>query len=57
MTIFAETVEGLQKGLNILESYCNRSKITLINVKTKLMVYRKGCILPRDERSFYNNQD
>ena len=57
MTIFAETAEGLQIGLDILESYCNRWKVTVNIEKTKIMVFRKGGILPRDMRFFYNNQE
>ena len=34
MTIFAETAEGLQKGLDILESYCNRWTLT-VNIEKK----------------------
>ena len=57
MTIFAETAEGLQKGLDILGSYCNRWKITVNIEKTKIMVFRKGGILPRDMRFLYNDQE
>ena len=57
MTIFSETEEGLQKGLDILESYCIRWKLTVNIEKTKIMVFRKGGILPRDLRFFYNNQE
>ena len=42
MTIFADTAEGLQKGLDILESYCNRWKITVNIEKTKLWCLGKG---------------
>ena len=42
ITIFAETAEGLQIGLVILESYCNRWKLTVNIEKTKIMVFRKG---------------
>ena len=52
MTIFSETEEGLQKGLDILESYCIRWKLTVNIEKTKIMVFRKGGILPRDLRFF-----
>ena len=57
MTIFAETAEGLQIGLDIYESYCNRWKLTVNIEKTKIMVFRKGDILPRGMRFFYNNQE
>ena len=56
MTIFAEIAEGLQKGLDILGSYRNRWKITVNIEKTKIMVFRKGGILPRDMRFLYNDQ-
>ena len=36
MTIFSETEDGLQRGLNVLESYCKRWKITLNIDKTNL---------------------
>ena len=57
ITIFAETVEGLQKGLDILGSYCNRWKITVNIEKTKIMMFRKGGILSHDMRLLYNDQE
>ena len=57
MTVFPETAEGLQKGLDILGSYCNRWKITVNIEKTKIMVFRKGGIFPRDMRFLYNDQE
>ena len=47
ITIFAETAEGLQEGLNLLSNYCTRWKLILNTDKTKVMVFRKGGILPR----------
>ena len=46
MTIFSETEDGLQQGLNVLEAYCERWKLTVNIDKTKIMVFRKGGILP-----------
>ena len=57
MTIFAETPAGLQKGLDTLKSYCNRWKLTVNIEKTKIIIFRKGGILPRDMRFFYNDQE
>ena len=39
MTIFSETAKGLQERLNVLESYCNRWKLTVNINKTKVMVF------------------
>lgn len=57
MTIFAETADGLQEGIKILETYCKRWKLTVNTEKTKVMVSRKGGILPRDLKFYYNNQE
>ena len=42
ITIFAETSDGLQKGLDILKDYCTRWKLTVNTQKSKIMVFRKG---------------
>ena len=52
ITIFSETAEGLQDDLNLLGSYCTKWKLTLNTEKTKIVVFRKGGILPRNLR-FY----
>ena len=46
--IVAETPEDLQLGLNILEQYCNEWKLKLNKTKTKIIVFRKGGLLPRN---------
>ena len=51
----AESAEGLQKGLNILQDYCLKWKLTVNTSKTKCMIFRKGR-LPRQEYSFYYNE-
>ena len=53
--IFAETSDGLQKGLDILKDYCTRWKLTVNTQKSKIMVFRKGIQLPRNLRVYYNN--
>ena len=57
MTIFSETEAGLQQGLNVLETYCNRWKLTVNKDKTKVMVFRKGGILRRDLKLNYEGQE
>ena len=57
MTIFSETAEGLQVGLDILEKYCDRWKLTVNTEKTKIMVFRKGGILPRNLKFYYKTNE
>ena len=38
----------MQKGLDILSDYCQKWKLTVNIDKTKVMVFRKGGILPRN---------
>lgn len=45
ITLFSETAEGLQEGLNLLSNYDVRWKLTVNTVKTKVVVFRKGSIL------------
>ena len=40
IVIFAESSEGLQKGLDILADYCKKWKLT-VNIE-KNMIFRKG---------------
>ena len=41
ITLFSETGEGLQNGINILNAYCNRWKLRVNSSKTKVVVFRK----------------
>ena len=53
--IFANTAEELQNNLDILAEYCNRNRLVVNTLKTKVMVFRRGGILPRDMKFYYNN--
>ena len=57
ITIFSETAEGLQEGLNLLSSYCTKWKLMLNTDKTKIVVFRKGGILPRNLKFNYNGSE
>ena len=54
ITIFAETAQGLQKGLDILKEYCTKGKLTVSIEKSKIMVFRKGGQLPRKLKFYYD---
>ena len=55
ITIFASSAEELQTNLNMLSEYCSRNKLIVNTSKTKIMVFRRGGILPRDMKLYYNN--
>ena len=54
--LFSETPEGLQKSLDIFENYCQKWNLIVNVEKTKVVVFRKGGNLARNERWTYNNQ-
>ncbi len=57
IVIFAESAESLQHGLNVLDDYCQKWKLTVNIDKTKIMVFRKGGMLPKQLKFFYNDYE
>ena len=55
IVIFSSSPEGLQDGLNQLETYCKRWKLQVNTSKTKIMVFRKGGMLPRNLSFSFDN--
>ena len=55
--MFSETEQGLQAGLDILHDYCQSWKLEVNIQKTKVIVFRKGGILPRNLRFVYDGQN
>ena len=41
ITMFSKTSEGLQNGLNLLSTYCQRWKLAVNTNKTKVMFFSK----------------
>ena len=54
ITVFAESPEGLQNGLDILKEYCSKWKLRVNIEKSKIMVFRKGGQLPRNLKFYYD---
>ena len=48
IVFFSNTAEELQSSLDLLSDYCKRWKLKVNVSKTKVMVFRKGGILPRN---------
>ena len=57
MVIFSESAEGLQKGFDVLADYCNRWKVKVNTNKTKVVIFRKGGILPRNLKLTFEGKD
>lgn len=51
----SDTVNGLQKQLNILQDYCDEYKLSVNVEKTKILVFKNGGRLSRHEKWFYCN--
>ena len=56
IVIFSKSAEELHESLNLLVDYCNRWKLKINVKKTKIMIFRKGGILPRNLTFYYNGQ-
>ena len=46
--VFSNNAEQLQIGLDVLSEYCARWKLKVNISKTKILIFRKGGILPRN---------
>ena len=57
MAIFSSTREGLQIGLNNLYSYCTKWGITVNTEKTKIVVFRKGGKLAKEDKWSFNGKN
>ena len=54
--IFSSTREGLQMGLGVLQDHCTKWRLLINTDKTKVMVFRKGGILSKDDHWFYGDK-
>ncbi|MCW4345840.1 MAG: reverse transcriptase family protein [Candidatus Thiodiazotropha endolucinida] len=56
IVLFASSAEELQEGLDVLADYCQRWKLKINVSKTKVMVFRKGGMLPRHLIFYYEGE-
>ena len=54
IVIFANSAEQHQESLNLLSDYWRKWKLTVNVSKTKVIVFRKGDLLPRNLVFYYN---
>ena len=55
VALLADTVNDLQKKLNLLHLFCIENKLTVNAEKTKNMIFKRGGKLARNEKWYYNN--
>ena len=54
IVIFAESPEGMQSNLNILEMYCKKWNLTVYTNKTKVMIFQKRGRISQQYKWYYN---
>ena len=54
IVIFAESPEGMQNHLNILEMYCKKWNLTVNTNKTKVMIFQKRCRISQQYKWYYD---
>ena len=54
MVIFSTSIKGLQEGLNNLADYCKKWGLTVNISKTKIVIFRKGGKIGKEEKWYYN---
>ena len=55
MVIFSTSIQGLQEGLNNLADYCKKWGLTVNIGKTKIVIFRKGGKIGKEEKWYYND--
>jgi len=54
IAFIADTIVGLQKQLNILQGFCELSKLTVNIAKSKVLVFKRGGRVANNEKLKYN---
>ena len=56
IVLFSNSHENLQEGLDFLSNYCKRWKLKINVSKTKVMIFRRGGMLPRNLVFYYEGE-
>ena len=57
IALISDTIIGLQRQLNILSQFCQTSKLTVNIDKTKILVFKNGGGLSRNEKKYFNGNE
>ncbi len=57
IVLFSESIKGLQEGLDLLSSYCNKWELTVNVEKSKIVIFRKGGRVAKKERWLYHGNE
>jgi hypothetical protein len=55
IALMSDTVKGLQSQLNALSEFCDKYMLSVNETKTKIVVFKKGGVLARNEKWTYKN--
>ncbi len=55
VVFFSESVIGLQRQINVLETYCKKWALNVNLDKTKIMVFKRGSKLSKSEKWTYKS--
>ena len=53
IALFSDTIIGLQRQLNLLANFCDRFKLRVNKLTTKILVFKNGGILSHMEKWYY----
>ena len=56
MALIADTIGRLQRMIDVLESYCCKWNMLVNLIKAKIMVFRRGDVLRKNEQWFYDGE-
>ena len=56
IALLSDTITGIKKQLNILYSYCLESKLIVNVTKTKVMVFKNGGRISKNEKWYYDGK-
>ena len=54
--LISDTISGLQRQLNALETFCDSKRLTVNTDKTKILVFKRGGLLSQREKWKYKNK-
>ena len=57
IALMSSTAQGLQHQLNLLYNMCNQLALEINTAKTKVMVFRKGGFLGRNEKWYLGQEE
>ena len=55
LVLIGDTIGNVQKSLNVLNNFCKKFGLRVNMIKTKMIVYRNGGIIKRNEKCYLDS--